>query len=112
MMERLASLPPDWKFAAALIALLLLLLLLLRLRQASRRRLGRLADLESEVRALRDRLDRLESQPPGFTTLDQQVYAEAQRLAREGMDSVDLAGQLGISRGEADLIIALRKAAP
>jgi hypothetical protein len=73
---------------------------------------ARLQALEAEVVALRARVERLEAKPPVESALDTQAatYAEAMRLARAGLPAAELAGQLGISRSEAELIIALRRA--
>ena len=71
----------------------------------------RLEALEGELAAVRARLEDLEAKPPLESALDTQAstYAEAMRLAREGATAVELAGQLGISRSEAELIIALQR---
>ncbi len=71
---------------------------------------ARIQALESELAALRTRLENLEAKPPMESSLDTQAttYADAMRLAREGVAAADLAAQLGISRSEAELIIALR----
>ena len=73
---------------------------------------GRLELLQAELAALRERVERLEAKPPLESALDTQAttYAEAMRLAREGASAPELAGQLGISRSEAELIIALQHA--
>lgn len=73
---------------------------------------ARLAAMESELATLKSRLEGLEAKPPLESALDTQAvtYAEAVRLAREGASAAELAGQLGISRSEAELIIALRRA--
>ena len=72
---------------------------------------GRIASLEQELAALKARVEMLEAKPPVESALDTQsaTYAEALRLAREGFAPGDLAERLGISRGEAELIIALHK---
>lgn len=71
---------------------------------------ARLDALQAELEAIKTRLELLEVKPPLESSLDTQAltYAEAMRLAREGVSAPDLAGQLGISRSEAELIIALR----
>jgi hypothetical protein len=38
------------------------------------------------------------------------TYADAQRMAREGSAAIEMASSLGISRSEAELIIALQRA--
>ncbi len=71
---------------------------------------ARIQSLESEMVALKARLENLEAKPPLESSLDTQAttYADAMRLAREGVSAADVAAQLGISRSEAELIIALR----
>ena len=73
---------------------------------------SRVAALEAEIELLKQRLQTLEEQPPIGSTLDQRgaTYADAQRMAREGLPAQELAGSLGISRGEAELIVALQRA--
>lgn len=72
---------------------------------------ARIAALASELAELKARLENLEAKPPLESALDTQAttYAEAMRLAREGTSAQELAGQLGISRSEAELIIALQR---
>ena len=71
----------------------------------------RIEALQGEVAALKARMERLEAKPPVESALDTQAatYAEAMRLAREGATAQEVAGQLGISRSEAELIIALQR---
>ena len=75
---------------------------------------ARLARLEAELGAMKLRLEQLEARPPVESALDTQstTHAEAVRMAREGAPPQDLVEQLGISRSEADLIIALHKVGP
>jgi hypothetical protein len=72
---------------------------------------ARLAALRDELAALRARVESLEAKPPLESALDTQAttYAEAMRMAREGVPAQELAGHLGISRSEAELIIALQR---
>lgn len=72
---------------------------------------ARIAALQADLAALKTRVEHLEAKPPVESALDTQAvtYAEAMRLAREGVTSLELAGQLGISRSEAELIIALQR---
>jgi hypothetical protein len=72
----------------------------------------RIRRLEAEVDELKQRLQALESQPPANSSLDTRtaIYADAQRMAREGTAALDMASSLGISRGEAELIVALQRA--
>ena len=73
---------------------------------------ARIEALQCELAALDARVENLEAKPPLESALDTQAttYAEAMRLAREGVSAQELAGHLGISRGEAELIIALQRA--
>jgi len=72
---------------------------------------ARLAALENEIATLNARLQALEARPPAESSLDTQAmnYAEAVRLARGGAAPEELAGSLGMSRAEAELIIALHR---
>lgn len=72
----------------------------------------RVTALEAEIEALKQRLQALEDQPPTGSSLDSRAatYADAQRMAREGAAALEMASSLGISRGEAELIIALQRA--
>jgi len=71
-----------------------------------------LAELEEELIAMKVRLEVLEARPPVESALDTQstTYAEAVRLAREGQSPQEMVERLGISRSEAELIVALNKA--
>ncbi len=72
----------------------------------------RIKALETEIEILKQRLQALEDIPPMGSSLDARAntYADAQRMAREGAPAQELAGSLGISRGEAELIVALQRA--
>jgi Tfp pilus assembly protein PilN len=72
----------------------------------------RIKALETEIDLLKQRLQALEDMPPVGSSLDARTntYADAQRMAREGTPALELAGSLGISRGEAELIVALQRA--
>jgi type II secretory pathway component PulJ len=72
---------------------------------------ARMNAMEARVQAMESRLERLEARPPVESALDTHVsnYAEAVRLAREGKTAQALAADLGISRSEADLIVALQR---
>lgn len=72
----------------------------------------RLDGLEEELIAMKARLEMLEARPPMESALDTQstTYAEAVRMAREGLPPPEIVERLGISRSEAELIIALHKA--
>lgn len=73
----------------------------------------RVAALEAELTAIHARMEMLEARPPMESALDTQstTYAEAVRMAREGLPPRDIVERLGISRSEADLIVALHQAA-
>lgn len=74
----------------------------------------RLNSLRDELEVLKARIEALEARPPVDSGLDAQktLHMEAVRLARNGASAQELSEQLGISRTEADLIIALHKAEP
>jgi hypothetical protein len=73
---------------------------------------AQIAVLEAEIDEMKQRLQALEDHPPTGSMLDGRAatYADAQRMAREGAAALDMASSLGISRGEAELIIALQRA--
>jgi hypothetical protein len=73
---------------------------------------ARITAVEAEINDLKQRLQALEEQPPAGSKLDVRTttYADAQRMAREGASAMELAASLGISRSEAELIIALQRA--
>jgi hypothetical protein len=72
----------------------------------------RLATLEAELAALKQRMLSFEERPLGGSAPDEDGarYADANRMAREGLPAQELAESLGISRSEAELIIALQRA--
>lgn len=74
-----------------------------------------LARLREEVTAMRQRLDTLETRvgaPPSKMSEAETPYGRAVRLARDGLSAQELANRCGISRGEAELIVALHRPAP
>lgn len=74
-----------------------------------------LARLREEVTAMRQRLDTLETRvgaTPSKMPEAETPYARAVRLARDGLPAQELANRCGISRGEAELIVALHRPAP
>lgn len=74
-----------------------------------------LARLREDVMAIRQRLDTLETRvgaAPSQTPEAETPYGRAVRLAREGLAAQELANCCGISRGEAELIVALHRPAP
>lgn len=75
--------------------------------------LNELARLREEVANLRQRMEGLEARLQSATadkTAEDTPYGRAVRLAREGVTAQELASRCGISRGEAELIIALNRA--
>jgi hypothetical protein len=73
---------------------------------------NRLAVLEAEIAALKQRMASFEERPPTGSAFDEDAsrYADANRMAREGLPAQELAEKLGISHSEAELIIALQRA--
>lgn len=74
-----------------------------------------LSQLRAEVASLRQRLDSLEAQLKSAAAnkaAEDTPYGRAVRLAREGLTAQELANRCGISRGEAELIIALNRPLP
>jgi hypothetical protein len=65
------------------------------------------AELRRTVATLRAELETLQKRSPQVATSTPTPYAQAIRQAREGGDAVALARDCGISRGEAELIVAL-----
>lgn len=115
------------ELSLALSALVLLsalsLLLVLRLTRRTAAAGMRLATLETEAELLRDELAMLKRELAGLQVgaggekeITQPVadlsYTRAMHLAESGLDAAALASQCGLSRGEAELIIALCRAAP
>jgi cell division protein FtsB len=66
-------------------------------------------ELRVEVRELRERISRLEGDMGKQQSVIEAAtpYNQAIQLAKQGVDASDLAASCGISRGEAELIIAL-----
>lgn len=73
--------------------------------------------LESEIEQLREQLlnfkeqlDQLKAVPPQQTnTPSSSPYSQAIQLARQGADVSEVAENCGISRGEAELIVAMHR---
>lgn len=61
---------------------------------------GDLADLQSEIKALKEQLAASSGQSP---------YTQAIQMAKEGRDINEVAAACGISRGEAELIVAVHR---
>ncbi len=70
---------------------------------------ARVEALEAELAAVRARLDALEARAPagGVEEPAESTHAEAARMARAGAGADELVALLGISRSEAELIVAL-----
>ncbi|MFC4161605.1 DUF2802 domain-containing protein [Chitinimonas lacunae] len=66
------------------------------------------AVLRRELAALRARVE--EQAGDSRQTEPESAYSQAIRLARQGLDSAAVAAGCGISRGEAELIVALYRA--
>ncbi len=72
----------------------------------------RLVRLEQELAGLRARVEQIEAQAAGHRGTkapEDTPYARAMRLAMEGLPASELASRCGISRAEAELIIALQR---
>lgn len=71
----------------------------------------RMEVLEESLAVMKARLEMLEARPPVDSALDTQgtTYAEAVRMARNEEPPQVIMERLGISRSEAELIIALHK---
>jgi len=73
-----------------------------------------LGRLREEIAALHQRIEALELRLAPATSErpeEDTPYGRAVRLASEGLTAQELASRCGISRGEAELIIALKRAA-
>jgi hypothetical protein len=80
----------------------------------SRQLAASVEEVQRSLELINARLDVLESRPPADSALDKQsnAHAEAIRMAREGASAQEIANQLGLSRTETDLIIALHQSDP
>lgn len=67
-----------------------------------------LVALRRELAGLRSRLDEDNIQAPPAES--DSAYSQAMKLAEKGLDSAAVAASCGISRGEAELIVALYRA--
>lgn len=77
--------------------------------------LSEVARLRDEVAGMRQRLEILEARIESAQSdkaAEDTPYGRAVRLAREGVSAQELASRCGISRGEAELIIALNRVEP
>jgi hypothetical protein len=115
MLEQMSFSGRELLVAVALATVIYLLEVLLFSRHARPRKdqglQRRVETLEDELASLKARMEQLETQPPAGTALDVQssIHGEAVRMAREGASAQEMANSLGISRGEAELIIALHE---
>lgn len=74
-----------------------------------------LDNMEEEVAQLREQVLRLEAEMEQLKSGPQSVatpYSHAIQMAQQGIDSVELSSNCGISRGEAELIVALYRSHP
>lgn len=62
-----------------------------------------IAELRSQVARLQGELDRLKSATPSAVS----PYNQAIQMARQGLSASEVSSRCGISRGEAELIVAL-----
>lgn len=71
-----------------------------------------LHELRKELSELKDRLSRLEAGTSAMNKADVPVetpYSRAFNLAKQGMDVSQVASNCGISRAEAELIVAMQR---
>lgn len=73
-----------------------------------------LAPLRAELSGLRQRVEQLEAQIARGAEVsaeapDDPVYASADRLIKQGLSADEVAGRLGLSRAEVDLIAVLQR---
>jgi len=71
-----------------------------------------LAELKNQLAALEIRLARLEESGDSADTLEEiasNSYGKASNLAKQGMDVAQVAATCGISRSEAELIVAMQR---
>ena len=69
-----------------------------------------LENMEEEIARLREKVNKLESEMEQLNSGQQAAvtpYSQAIQMAQQGVDPSDLAANCGISRGEAELIVAL-----
>jgi hypothetical protein len=62
-----------------------------------------IAELRSQVARLQSELERLKSATPSAIS----PYNQAIQMARQGLSASEVSSRCGISRGEAELIVAL-----
>ncbi len=66
--------------------------------------------LRADIIELKQRIEQLETQLSGRNGLSGTPYEEAIEMAQRGLSADDVSAQCGISRAEADLIVALYQA--
>lgn len=68
-------------------------------------------DVETEIQRMRDEMERMRREMEDLRTMRRvsPQYAEAMELAQRGLSAQDVADQLGISLGEAELVHALSR---
>lgn len=105
-----------WKelLVAAIVVLGVYIAELLLLMHSGRGRRGtqarELAELRRELAEMKNRLDRLETAKAAEAEEEGTTpYARAFRLARQGMGVAEVAAACGISRAEAELIVAMQR---
>jgi hypothetical protein len=125
----LESLVITWRELLIVVAVVLAvyiaeMLLLLRSKRGGRRWKSdaasaepRLDALEGEIEQVRaqllhfkEQLDKLEAAPPPQANAPSSPYSQAIQLAKQGADVSEVAANCGISRGEAELIVAMHRA--
>ncbi|PHV12473.1 DUF2802 domain-containing protein [Chitinimonas sp. BJB300] len=100
-------------FVGCLVYLILLSLRVTQNKQVTRQLLERIEYLEDQLQIIRRELSGVaeRSHPPESPEpVGETAYAQAMRLAGQGLDSSAVAAGCGISRGEAELIVALYRA--
>jgi hypothetical protein len=82
-----------------------------RKEEESEPKLKQLEAIEGELAQLREQVLKLRSELDQMQTLQAKTpYSQAIQLAQQGLDANQLAANCGISRGEAELIVALYRA--
>lgn len=69
-----------------------------------------IAQLREQVFALKAEIQELRETPQGESHAPQTPYSQAIQLARQGVSTAEVAAQCGISRAEAELIVAMHHA--
>lgn len=66
--------------------------------------------LRDQLLALKSEIQELRDAPPGDSRALQTPYSQAIQLAKQGVSTAEVAAQCGISRAEAELIVAMHHA--